>query len=154
MREEEAHWKPGELKSAVPAVLAALGGEKVLLREGLEAAAAVEPVELTMARVTEALLKAEEVVVLRAVPERTLLEAAAAEEVPQREPVLRTLVVAEELKELKELGQPKLELAEEELATAWLGRAFEKSVAAAVFCQLEAAVPLASSGPLLRLGEE
>lgn len=149
MQEEEAHWKPGELKSAV---LAALGEEKVLLREGLEAAAAVELVELTTARVTEALLRAEEVVVLQAVPERMLLEAAAEEEVPQREPVLRTLVVAEELKELKELGQPKLALAEE-LATAWLGRAFEKSVAAAVFCQLEAAAPLASSGPLLRLGE-
>lgn len=140
-----------ELKSAV---LAALEEEKVLLREGLEAAAAVELVELTMARVTEARMKVEEVVVRRAVPERMLLEEGAAEEVPQREPVLRTLVVAEELKELKELEQPELELAEEELATAWLGRAFEKSVAAAAFCQLEAAAPLPSSGLLLRLGEE
>lgn len=102
MREEEAHWKPVELKSGV---LAVLGEEKVLLREGLEAVAAVELAELTMARVTEALLKVEEVVVLQAVPERMLLEAAAVEEVPQREPVLRMLVVAEELKELKELEQ-------------------------------------------------
>lgn len=151
MRGEEAHWKPVELKSGV---LAALGEEKVLLREGLEAAAAVELVELTMAMAMEVLLKVEEAVVLRAVLERMLLEAAAEEEVPQREPVLRTLVVAEELKELKELEQRKLELAEEELATAWLGKAFEKSVAAAAFCQSEAAVPLPSSGLLLHLAEE
>lgn len=151
MREEEAHWKREELK---PGVLAVLGGEKVLLREVLEAVAAVELVELTMARVTEALLKAEEVVVPRAVPERMLLEEEAAEEVPQREPVLRTPVVAEELKELKELEQPELGLAEEELAKAWLEKAFEKSVAAAASCQSEVAVPLTSSNLLLRLEEE
>lgn len=109
--EEEAHWKAAGLKSGV---LAVLEEEKVLLREGLEAAAAAELGELMMARVTEALLKAEEVVVLRAIQERMLLEEAAVEEVPQREPVLRMPAVAEELKELKELEQPKRELVEEE----------------------------------------
>lgn len=106
--EAEAHWKPVELKSGVLAVLAVLEEEKVLLREGLEAAAVAELEELMMVRVTEALLKAEEVVVLRAVLERMLLEEAAVEEAPQREPVLRRPVVAEELKELE---QPKLEAA-------------------------------------------
>lgn len=140
-----------ELKSGA---LAVLGEEKVLLREGLEAVAAVELVELTMARVTEALLKVEEVVVPRAVPERMLLEEEEAEEAPQREPVLRTPVVAEELRELKELGQQELELVEEELAKAWLEKAFEKSAAAAASCQSEAAAPLSSSSLLLRLEEE
>lgn len=135
-------------------VLAVLEEEKVLLREGLEAVAAVELVELTMAKVTEVLLKVEEVVVPRAVLERMLLEEEAAEEVPQREPVLRTPVVAEELKELKELEQPELELAEEELAKAWPEKAFEKLVVAAASCQSEAAVPLTSSSLLLRPEEE
>lgn len=112
MREEEAHWKAVELKTGV---LAVLEEEKVLLREGLEVAAAAGLEEPKMARVMEARLRAEEVVVLQAVQERMLLEEAAVEEVPQREPVLKMPAVAEEL---KELGLPKLELVEGELEAA------------------------------------
>lgn len=111
-REEEAHWKAVELKSGV---LAVLEEEKALLREGLKAAAAVELEERMMVKVTEALLRAEEAVVLRAVLGRLLLEEAAVEEVPQRVPVLRMPAVAGELKELE---QPKRELVERELEAA------------------------------------
>jgi hypothetical protein len=103
-------------------VLVVAEEEKVLLREGLEAAAAVELEEQMMAMVAEVLLRAEEVVVLQAVLERMSLEEAAVVEGLQKEPVLRMPAAAEEEPEpeLRELEQPKLGPAEEKLEAAWL----------------------------------
>lgn len=147
---QRGHWKRAEPEPRL-AVLVVPEEEKELLQEELEVVAAVEPEELTMARVAEVRMRVEEVVVLRAVQVPKLLEEEAEEEGAQMEPVLRMLAEEEEEGQLRELGQPRLGPAEEEPEAAWPWmKACEMLGAAVASFQSAAAVPWSSS----RLGRQ
>lgn len=143
---QRGHWKREEPEPKL-VELAVPEEEKELLQEELEVAVAVEPEELTMARVAEVRMRVEEAVVLRAVQVPKLLEEEAEEGGAQMEPVLQMLAAAEEEEgQLRELGQLKLVLAEGGPEAAWpWTKACEMLGAAAASFQSAAAVPLSSS---------